>query len=124
MGALEKIIFGADLSSSVHIDNKRKDILSLGKGQTHGLDDTTWTVEAKYPINITQSGKRFVLSWYYKWSSSFLFLYATKIYQFKAKFSKAKDYVLCLRNISNDFAINNKKKNRLKEIVNFFFCWF
>ena len=30
------IIFGINLSSSVHIDNKRKDILVLGKGPTQG----------------------------------------------------------------------------------------
>ena len=29
------------MSSSVHTDNKRKDILILGKGPTQGLDDTT-----------------------------------------------------------------------------------
>ena len=28
------IIFGADMSSSVHIDNKKKDVLILGKGPT------------------------------------------------------------------------------------------
>ena len=28
------IIFGADMSSSVHVDNKGKDILILGKGLT------------------------------------------------------------------------------------------
>ena len=28
------IIFGADMSSSVHVDNKKKDILILGKGPT------------------------------------------------------------------------------------------
>ena len=40
------IIFGADMSSSVHIDNKGKDILILGEGPTQGLDDNTLTVEA------------------------------------------------------------------------------
>ena len=35
------IIFVADVSSSVHIDNKKKDILIPGKGPTDGLDDTT-----------------------------------------------------------------------------------
>ena len=39
------IIFGADMSSFVHVDNKNKDILILGKGPTQGLDDTI------YPIN-------------------------------------------------------------------------
>ena len=48
--------------SSVHLDNKNKGILILGEGPTQGLDDTTLTAEAKYHINFTQSGKRFVLS--------------------------------------------------------------
>ena len=47
------IVFGADMSSSVHVDNKRKDILILGEGPAQGLDDTTLTAEAKYPINCT-----------------------------------------------------------------------
>ena len=48
------ITFGADVSSSVHIDNKNKDILILGEGPTQGLDDTTLTAKAIYPINFTQ----------------------------------------------------------------------
>ena len=39
------IIFGVDMSSSVHIDNKKKDILILGEGSTQRLDGTTLTVE-------------------------------------------------------------------------------
>ena len=35
------IIFGADMSSSVHIDNKNKDILILCEGPTQELVDTT-----------------------------------------------------------------------------------
>ena len=34
------IIFGVDMSSSVHIDNKKKDILILGEGPTQGLEHT------------------------------------------------------------------------------------
>ena len=34
------LIFGADMSSSLHIDNKKKDILILGKGPTEGLEHT------------------------------------------------------------------------------------
>ena len=40
------IIFGADRSSSAHVNNKGKDILIIGEGQTQGLDDTTLTAEA------------------------------------------------------------------------------
>ena len=39
------IIFGADMSSSVHVDNKKKDILILGEGPTQLLDDTKRTAE-------------------------------------------------------------------------------
>ena len=42
------------MSSSVHIDNKKKDILTLGKEPTQELDDTTFAVKAKYPVNFTQ----------------------------------------------------------------------
>ena len=41
------IIFGIDMSSSVHIDNKNKDILILGKGPIKGLDNTILTAEAE-----------------------------------------------------------------------------
>ena len=41
------MIFGVDMSSSVHVDNKKKDILILGKGPTQGLDDTSLTAEKK-----------------------------------------------------------------------------
>ena len=62
------IMFGADMSSSVHVDNKRKDILILGEGAIQGLHDTTLTAEAKYPINFTQSERRFLLSLHYNGS--------------------------------------------------------
>ena len=59
------------MSSSVHVDNKEKDTLILGKETTQGLDYMTLTAEAKYPINFTQSGRRFVLSLSYNGSNSF-----------------------------------------------------
>ena len=37
------IIFGVDMSSSAHIDNKKKDILILGRGPTQGLEHTLTT---------------------------------------------------------------------------------
>ena len=42
------IIFEVDMSSSVHIVNKKKDILILGIGPTQGLDDATSTAETQY----------------------------------------------------------------------------
>ena len=40
------IIFGTNMSSFVHINNKN--ILILGEVPTQGLNDTTLTLEAKY----------------------------------------------------------------------------
>ena len=88
------IIFGADMSSSAHIDNKGKDILILGEGPTQGLDDMTLTAEAICPINFTQPNKRFALTLPYNGSNSFLFVNATKIYQFKENNSEIKGYGL------------------------------
>ena len=34
------ITFGVDMRSSAHVDNKKKDILILGKGRTQGLEQT------------------------------------------------------------------------------------
>ena len=105
------------MSSSVHLDNKGKDILILGKGSSKRLDSTTLTTEAKYPINFTQSGKRFILSLHYNGSNSFLFVNATKVYQFKAKDSEIKDYALCLGNVSKAFTTNN-----MSYLKKMFFC--
>ena len=46
------IIFGVDMSSSAHIDNKKRDILVLGKGPAQGLEHTL-TAEKMYSINFT-----------------------------------------------------------------------
>ena len=59
------IILWADMSSSVNIDNKNKDILNKYN---------------KYPIKFTQPRKIFVLSLHCNGSNSFLFVNATKIY--------------------------------------------
>ena len=43
MKSMGKIVinFGADMSSYVHVDNKRKNILILDEGPTQGLDGAT-----------------------------------------------------------------------------------
>ena len=72
------IIFGADMSSSVHIFNQGKYILIHGEGPKQGQEDTTLAAEAKYSINFTQSNRKFILSLHYNESDSFLFVNATK----------------------------------------------
>lgn len=42
------------MSSSVHIDSKKKDILILGKDPTNGLDDNALDAEKEYSLNFTK----------------------------------------------------------------------
>ena len=72
------LILGADMSSSAHIDNKKKDILVLGKGLTQGLEHGL-TTEKIYPINFTLKKKKFCLSLHYNGPNSYLFVNGTEI---------------------------------------------
>ena len=92
------IIFGADMTSSVHTDNKNQDILILGEGTTQGLDDTTFQQKVNILL-ILHNQVKDLLSLHYNGSSSFLFVNATKIYQFKGKDCEINYYALCLGNI-------------------------
>ena len=55
------VILGTDMSSSVDIDNKKKDILILGKSPTDGLDDITLAAEKEYSVNFTERHKKFCI---------------------------------------------------------------
>ena len=101
--------FGADMSSSAHIDNKKKDILVLGKGPTQGLEHTL-TAEKMYSINFTVTKKKFCLSLHYNGANSYLFVNGTEIYKFKAKYSEIVAASLCLGNILKDWSVDNMKK--------------
>ena len=96
------------MSSSAHTDNKKKDILILGKGPTQGLEHTL-TAEKMYSINFTVTKKKFCLSLHYNGANSYLFVNGTEIYKFKAKDSAIVATPLCLGNISKDWPADNMK---------------
>ena len=73
------------MSLSVHIDNKNKDLLILGKGLTQGLCNAALTAEAEYSISFSGSQKTFCVSLHYKGSNSFLFVNTTKNISFQSK---------------------------------------
>ena len=79
------IIFGIDMRSSGHVDDKKKDILILVIGPTQGLDNTTLTAEAKYSITFSRSNKKFCLSLHYNDSNSFYLLILQKRINSKQK---------------------------------------
>ena len=70
------IVFGVDMSSSTKIDNRRKDILILGKGPTQGLEHTL-SAKTMYLINFTEHNKKFCLSFHYNGVNS-IYLIAVK----------------------------------------------
>ena len=85
------------MSSSSHIDNKKKDILVLRKGPTQGLENTL-TAEKLY------------LSLHYNGANSYLFVNGTEIYKFKAKDFEIEATPLCLGNISKYWSTGNMKR--------------
>ena len=97
------------MSSSIHIDNKKKDILVLGKGPTQGLEHTL-TAEKMYSINFTLTRKKFCLSLHYNGTNIYLFVNGTEIYKLKARDSEIVVGPLCLGNISKDWSVDNVKK--------------
>ena len=103
------IIFGVDMSSSAHIDNRKKDILIFGKGPAQGLEHTL-TTEKVYSINFTVTKNKFCLSWHYNGANCYLFVTGTEINKFKAKDSEIAATPLCLGNISKDWSADNMKK--------------
>ena len=102
------IIFGVDMSSSSKIDNRKKDILILGKGPTQGLEHTL-SAGKLYSINFTKKNTKFCLSLHYNRANSYLFVNGTEIIKFKAKDSEIHAYSLCLGNISKDWSQDNMK---------------
>ena len=60
--------FGADMSSSTHKDNKKKDILVLGKGLTQGLKHRL-TAKKIYLIKFTVKKKKKLLKLALQWSN-------------------------------------------------------
>ena len=103
------LIFGVDMSSTVNINNKGKNILVLGKRPTQGLESTL-TAEKMYSISFTLTKKKFFLSLHYNGANIYLFVNGTWIYKFKAKDSEILVCPICLGNISKDWSVDNMKR--------------
>ena len=104
------IIFGVDMSSSTKIDNRKKDILILDKSPTQTLEHTL-SAEKVYSINFTENNKKLCLNLHYNGANSYLFVNGIEIYKFKAKDSEIVTSLLFLRNILNDYRLDNIKKD-------------
>ena len=102
------------MSSSTHVDNKKKDNLILGKGPTQGLGVHSLTAEKNYSINFTVTRKKFWLCFHYNGTNSYLFVNGTDIIKFKVK-----DYCNSVmpRKLYEGILFRQLEKDRLKWVV-------
>ena len=68
------LIFGVDMSFSVHATNTANNIYLMRTGLTQGIHDTTMYAEKNFYRNFTDSGKKFMLSLHYNGDDSYLFV--------------------------------------------------
>ena len=109
------LIFGADMSTSIHIHNKKRHI---GNWKTTNTKiKKHFNCKKMYSINFTVTKKKFCLSLHYNGANSYLFVNGTEIIKFKAKDSAIVGSPLCLGNISKDCSNDNMEKTGLTGCV-------
>ena len=95
------LIFGADMSFSVHVTNRANHIYLMDTGLTQGINDTTIYAEKIFYRNLTDFGKKFMLSLYYNGDDSYLFVRGRQELKFKAKTDQLVKEKLCIGNSSD-----------------------
>ena len=67
------LIFGTDMSFSVHATNRANNMYVMGGAFVQGINDITMYAEKKFYRNFTDPRKKFVLSLHYNGDNSYLF---------------------------------------------------
>ena len=98
------------VSSSLHVDIRKKYILFLGKGPTQRLDDTTLAAKKEYAIHFREQHKKNCLSLHYNNANSQLLANGDELYKFKATDFEINAPPLCLGNFSKDVSADSIKK--------------
>ena len=107
------LIFGEDMSFSVHKTNRANHIYVMGTGLTQGIHDTTLYAEKNFYRNFTDPGKRFVLSLHYNGDDSYLFVNGRQELKFKCKTDQLVKEKLCIGNLSDQWTTSESEKTRL-----------
>ena len=90
------LIFGADMSFSVHATNRANHIYLMGTGLTQGINYTTIYTEKNFYRNFTNFGKKIVLSLHCNGDNSYLFVNGRQELKFKAKTDQLIKEKLCI----------------------------
>ena len=107
------LIFGVDMSFSVHATNRANHIYLMGDGLTQGINDTTIYVEKNYYRNFTDPGRKFVLNLHYNGDNSYLFVNGRQELKLKCKTDQLVKEKLCIGNLSNQWTTSESKKTGL-----------
>ena len=104
------LIFGADMSSTVHATNRANHIYLMGTGLTQGINDTTIYAEKNFYRNFTDFGKKIVLSLHYNGDNSYLFVNGRQELKFKAKTDQLVKEKLYIGNLSDQWTTSESEK--------------
>ena len=104
------LIFGADMSFSVHATNRANHIYLMGTGLAQGINDTTIYAEKNFYRNCTDFGKKFVLSLHYNGDDSYLFVNGRQELKFKCKTDQLVKEKLCIGNLSDQWTTSESEK--------------
>ena len=107
------LIFGVDMSFSIHATNRANHIYCFGEGLTQGINDTTIYAEKNYWRNFTEHGEKFVLSLHYNDDDSYLFVNGRQELKFKAKSDQLVKEKLCIGNLSDQWTASESEKTGL-----------
>ena len=107
------LIFGVDMSFSVHKTSRANHIYVMGDGIARVIHDTTLYAEKNFHRNFTDPGKKFVLSLHYNGNNSYLFVNGRQELKFKAKTDQLVKEKLCIGNLSDQWATSESEKTGL-----------
>ena len=111
--ARNALIFGVDMSFSVHKTNRANHIYLMGTGLTQGIHDTTLYAEKNFYRNFTDPGKKFMLSLHYNDDNSYLFVNGRQELKFKCKTDQLVTQKLCIGNLSDQWTTSESEKTGL-----------
>ena len=118
--ARKVLIFGADMSFSVHATDRANHIYLMGTGLTQGINDTTIYTEKNFYRNFTDFRKKFVLSLHYGGDNSYLLVNGRQESKFKAKTDQLVKEKLCIGNLSDQWTtIESGKTGVYRKIYDF-----
>ena len=100
------LIFGADMSFSVHATNKANHIYVVGKDFVQGINDTTIYAEKNFYRNF----KKFMLSLHYNGDDTYLFVNGRQELKFKCKTDQLVKEKLRLANLSDQWTTSESEK--------------